>query len=82
LKALELVAEKAGWGKQLPRGTGIGFAIDDRKSVAPRGIALVAMGVTVSVSPSGLVTIERMDSSMTRAMRSSIRRPRNGRFAA
>jgi hypothetical protein len=45
----------------LPRGTGIGFAIDDRKSVAPRGIALVAMGVTVSVSPSGSVTIERMD---------------------
>jgi hypothetical protein len=33
----------------------------DRKSVAPRGIALVAMGVTVSVSRSGSVTIERMD---------------------
>jgi isoquinoline 1-oxidoreductase beta subunit len=29
--------------------------------VAPRGIALVAMGVTVSVSRSGSVTIERMD---------------------
>jgi len=61
LKTLDLVAEKAGWGRQLPKGTGIGFAIDDRKSVAPRGIALVAMGVTVSVSPSGSVTIERMD---------------------
>jgi isoquinoline 1-oxidoreductase subunit beta len=61
LKALDLIAEKAGWGRQLPRGTGIGFAIDDRKSVAPRGIALVAMGVTVSVSPSGSVTIERID---------------------
>jgi isoquinoline 1-oxidoreductase subunit beta len=61
LKALDLVAEKAGWGRQLPRGTGIGFAIDDRKAVAPRGIALVAMGVRVSVSPSGSVTIERMD---------------------
>jgi isoquinoline 1-oxidoreductase subunit beta len=61
LKALDLVAEKAGWGRQLPRGTGIGFAIDDRKAVAPRGIALVAMGVMVSVSPSGSVTIERMD---------------------
>ena len=45
----------------MPRGTGIGFAIDDRKAVAPRGIALVAMGVRVSVSPSGSVTIERMD---------------------
>jgi isoquinoline 1-oxidoreductase beta subunit len=61
LKALDAVAEKSGWGRQLPMGTGIGFAIDDRKSVAPRGIALVAMGVTVSVSPSGAVTIERMD---------------------
>ena len=61
LKALDAVAEKSGWGRQLPKGTGIGFAIDDRKSVAPRGIALVAMGVTVSVNPSGAVTIERMD---------------------
>jgi isoquinoline 1-oxidoreductase subunit beta len=61
LKALNLVAEKTGWGRPLPRGTGIGFAIDDRKAVAPRGIALVAMGVTVSVSPSGSVTINRMD---------------------
>jgi isoquinoline 1-oxidoreductase beta subunit len=61
LEALDLIAAKAGWGRPLPKGTGIGFAIDDRKSVAPRGIALVAMGVTVSVSPSGVVTIERMD---------------------
>jgi isoquinoline 1-oxidoreductase subunit beta len=61
LKALNLVAEKAGWGRPLPKGTGIGFAIDDRKAVAARGIALVAMGVTASVSPSGSVTINRMD---------------------
>jgi isoquinoline 1-oxidoreductase beta subunit len=40
---------------------GIGFAIDDRKSVAPRGIALCAIGVTVSVTPAGAVAIERMD---------------------
>jgi isoquinoline 1-oxidoreductase subunit beta len=61
LKALDVIVEKTGWGRQLPKGTGIGFAIDDRKAVAPRGIALVAMGVTVSVSPSGSVTIDRMD---------------------
>jgi isoquinoline 1-oxidoreductase subunit beta len=61
LMALDTVAEKAGWGRALPKGTGIGFAMDDRKSVAPRGIALAALGVTVSVSPSGAVTIERMD---------------------
>jgi isoquinoline 1-oxidoreductase beta subunit len=61
LKALDAVAEKSGWGRKLPKGTGMGFAIDDRKSVQPRGIALVALGVTVSVTPSGSVTIERMD---------------------
>jgi isoquinoline 1-oxidoreductase beta subunit len=61
LKALDAVAAKSGWPKQLPRGTGIGFAIDDRKAVAPRGIALVAIAVTVSVSKTGQVTVERMD---------------------
>src|SRR4029450_2658458 len=59
--ALEVVKEKSGWGRSLPRGTGIGFAIDDRKSVAPRGIALVAMAVTLSVSPAGRLSIDRMD---------------------
>jgi isoquinoline 1-oxidoreductase beta subunit len=59
--ALDTVTEKSGWGRALPKGSGIGFAIDDRKSVAARGIALVAIGVTVSVSPSGAVTVERMD---------------------
>ena len=61
LLALNIVAEKAGWGRTLPKGTGIGFAIDDRKSVAPRGIALVALAATVSVTPSGEVTVERLD---------------------
>ena len=61
LKALNTLAEKAGTGKALPKGRGIGFAIDDRKAVAPRGIALVALAVTVSVTPAGAVGIERMD---------------------
>jgi isoquinoline 1-oxidoreductase beta subunit len=61
LLALNTVAEKAGWGRTLPKGTGIGFAMDDRKSVAPRGIALVALAATVSVTPSGEVTVERLD---------------------
>ena len=61
VKALDVVAEKSGWGKELPKGTGIGFAIDDRKAVEPRGIAIVALAVTVSVSRSGAVAIQRMD---------------------
>jgi isoquinoline 1-oxidoreductase beta subunit len=61
VKALDVLAAKTGWPKQLPKGTGIGFAIDDRKAVAPRGIALVAMAVTVSVSKAGQVSVERME---------------------
>jgi isoquinoline 1-oxidoreductase beta subunit len=61
LTALDAVAAKSGWGRALPKGRGMGFAIDDRKSVAPRGIALVALGVTVTVSKSGVLTIDRMD---------------------
>jgi len=61
LKALDAVAEKSGWGRKLPKGTGMGVAIDDRKSVEPRGIALVALAATVSVTPSGTVTVDRLD---------------------
>jgi len=61
LVALNALAEKSGAGKALPKGRGIGFAIDDRKAVAPRGIAIVALAVTVSVTNSGAVTVERMD---------------------
>jgi isoquinoline 1-oxidoreductase beta subunit len=61
LMALNTVAEQSGWGRALPKGSGMGFAIDDRKSVQPRGIALTALAVTVSVSRSGEVTIDRMD---------------------
>jgi len=61
LMALDTVREKSGAGRILPKGTGMGFAIDDRKSVEPRGIALVALGVTVSVTKAGAVTVDRMD---------------------
>jgi isoquinoline 1-oxidoreductase beta subunit len=61
LMALDTLAEKSGWGRSLPKGTGMGMAIDDRKSVDPRGIALVALAMTVSVSKAGVVGIERMD---------------------
>ena len=61
LVALDALAKESGWPKKLPNGTGMGFAIDDRKSVAPRGIALVALAATVSVSKQGTVTVERLD---------------------
>jgi isoquinoline 1-oxidoreductase subunit beta len=59
--ALDAIAARSGWGRELPKGTGMGFAIDDRKSVQPRGIALAALAVTVSVSQSGAVSVDRMD---------------------
>jgi isoquinoline 1-oxidoreductase beta subunit len=59
--ALDTLAKTAGWPKKLPKGTGMGFAIDDRKSVAPRGIALVALAATVTVSKAGAVTVDRLD---------------------
>jgi isoquinoline 1-oxidoreductase beta subunit len=61
IKALNAVAAKSDWGHPLPKGTGMGIAIDDRKSVTPRGIALAALVVTVSVSKAGAVNIERMN---------------------
>jgi isoquinoline 1-oxidoreductase beta subunit len=61
LMALDVAAKKSGWGKPLPKGTGMGFAIDDRKAVQARGIALVALTATVSVSPSGSVAVKRLD---------------------
>ena len=61
LTALDALASHSGWGKTLPAGSGIGVAIDDRKSVEARGIAIAALAATVSVSRSGSVTVERLD---------------------
>ncbi len=49
------------WSKKLPRGVGMGFAIDDRKSAQPRGTVIVALIATVSVSNAGVVKVERFD---------------------
>jgi isoquinoline 1-oxidoreductase subunit beta len=61
LTALDAIAAHSGWGKPLPKGSGMGFAIDDRKSVEARGIALAAVAATVSVSSAGSVAVERLD---------------------
>jgi len=61
LKLIDAVKDACDWKSSHPKGRGIGIAVDDRKSVDPRGIALVGLAVTVSVTPAGAVTIERMD---------------------
>ncbi len=61
LRLIDAAAEKSGWGKTLPKGTGMGFAIDDRKSIPGRGTVIVALVATVSVSQAGKVTVERFD---------------------
>ncbi len=63
LKALDMVAEMSGWGWPLPEGWARGIAVDDRRRV-PAGrtaTSLCAEVVTVSVSRSGLVRLERVD---------------------
>ena len=51
---LELAAEKAGWGKQLPRGEGQGFAITHTNN------AYVAIVAEVAVSRTGELAIRRL----------------------
>ncbi len=53
-RALELVAEKAGWGKPLPAGRGRGLAIHESFQ------SLVAHVAEVSVSPEGQIRVHRV----------------------
>ena len=50
LKVLDTVAEKSGWGTPLPKGSGRGMAIDDRRTPKPRGCTVTAIVLQVSVS--------------------------------
>ena len=61
LKALDLIAEKAGWGRQLPKAPGSDLPSTIGRAVAPRGIRLGRRLSDGPVSPSGLVTIKRME---------------------
>jgi isoquinoline 1-oxidoreductase beta subunit len=61
LRALDVAGETSGWGQPLPRGTGRGVAIDDRKGIPACGIALGAVVARVSVAPAGAVAVERID---------------------
>ena len=63
LKAFDMVAEMSGWGKPLPEGWARGIAADDRRRALQTRTAttLCAEVVTVSVSRSGQVRLERVD---------------------
>lgn len=57
-KVAELAAEKAGWGKQLPKGQGLGIA-------AHRSfVSYVATVVHVEVGDKGKITIPRVDTAI------------------
>ena len=70
IEALDLVAEKSGWGTPLPRGRGRGIAIDDRRkhwSVEARRLStnhalvtVTAVVAEVTVSPQGRLRVDRV----------------------
>lgn len=61
LKILDKAAEMSGWGEPLPKGWARGIAIDDRRRPERRTGTVCAEVHTVSVSPSGLVRLHRVD---------------------
>jgi isoquinoline 1-oxidoreductase beta subunit len=61
LLALDTVAKTSGWGTPLPEGWARGIAIEDRGHPTRKGIALCAEVVTVSISKSGQLRLERVD---------------------
>jgi isoquinoline 1-oxidoreductase subunit beta len=60
-QVLGTVAEKSGWGRKLPPGTGMGIAIGDSRRLTRTEITIVAAVATVSVSKKGEVRVERYD---------------------
>lgn len=61
IQVLSAVADKAGWGKRLPAGTGMGIAIGDSRRVSRTEITICAAAATASVSKKGEVRVERFD---------------------
>ena len=64
IQVLSAVAEKSGWGKPLPAGSGRGVAIGDSRRLSRTEITICAMVATVSVSKKGEVRVERFDVAM------------------
>ena len=61
VQVLTAAAEKAGWGKPLPAGSGMGIAIGDSRRVSRKEITICAAVATVSVSKKGEARVERFD---------------------
>ena len=61
IRMLGAVAEKSGWGRQLPPGTGMGIAIGDSRRITRTEITICAVVATVAVSKKGEVRAERFD---------------------
>jgi isoquinoline 1-oxidoreductase beta subunit len=61
IKALDLAAEMAEWGKPLPKGTARAIALEERGAETGGSATISAMVHTVSVSREGRVKLERVD---------------------
>jgi len=64
IKILDTAAEKSGWGKKLPSGTGMGIAIGDNRRPSRSEITISSVVARVSVTKSGTVKVERVDVAM------------------
>ena len=61
-RCLNVAAEKAGWGKPLPKGTGQGIAVSNWASRGkPQAGTTVCVVATVEVSPRGEIMVQALD---------------------
>jgi isoquinoline 1-oxidoreductase beta subunit len=61
IKALDMAAEMAGWGTPLPKGKARAIALEERGAETGGSATISAMVHTVSLSPQGIVRLERVD---------------------
>ncbi len=61
LRALDMVEKMSDWGKPLPKGTGRGVAMFDRRAIPPRGITVTAVVAQVTVTKAGQIVLDRFD---------------------
>lgn len=61
IQVLDAVAEKSGWGKQAPAGTGKGIAMGDSRRLTRTEITICALVATVAVSKKGEIRVQRFD---------------------